>query len=537
MAIQPSNTLPDLLCDRAALTSDAVAIRYKRKGIWHALTWSRFHDRVRRCALGLSRVGFAAGDRLLLIGEACPEWLVADLAAQWLGGVSVTPYPDGSEGDVVRAMAQAQAQLAVVDTSDRKRLCDLRSLPSLWLRNEPGLDGASIEDLSLGDLLGEGPMPDAVATVAFTAGAGGECRPVPLTHAAIIARARQVSDFLNHGQAVDAFCQVPFAHVAERIATSAAHLVAGGVLTFGERTDTVAGDLKDVTPGQLSALAWQWDRLAQGLILKMRDASSWNRASFRSMLDRSGGLAAIPMRWALRRHLGIAGIRRLVCHGASVKPETERLFSALGCPLLSTYGTTEGCGWSLVRSGETSWSALPGETCRVAPDGELFVGVEALATCDMASDATGRIELLGRKPGSGDRSDVAVAAAERELARSTLIAHAAVTRCGSLARAIVAIDPDAVGDWARREGHRYSSVQSLATHEGVVTLITSEVLQVVRRHFADGVQAEVRILSDQLRREDGTLTPTGTLRRQALLDAFEHAGAPREREMSDALPG
>jgi long-chain acyl-CoA synthetase len=536
MATQSSKTLPGLLCERAAREPDAVAIRYKRKGIWHALTWSRYHDRVRRCALSLSRRGFGAGDRLLLIGEACPEWLVADLAAQWLGGVSVTPYPDGSEGDVVRATAQVQARLAVVDTPDRKRHCDARALPSLWLRKEPGLDGASIEDLSLGDALGEEPMPDAVATVAFTAGAGGECRPIPLTHAAIVARARQVSDLLNRGQAVDAFCQVPFAHVAERVATSAAHLVAGGVLTFGERTDTVADDLKDVTPGQLSALAWQWDRLAQGLIVKMRDASSWNRVFFQSMLDRGGGLAAFPMRRALRRHLGIAGIRRLVCHGASVKPETERLFSALGRPLLSAYGITGGCGWSLFRTGEASWSALPGETCRVAPDGELFVGA-GTATGDMASDVSGRIELLGRKPRPGDRSDGAVSTVERELARSAVVAHAAVAQCGSLVRAIIAIDPDTVGDWARREGHRYTSIPSLASHESVVALVTSEVLQVIRRHFADDVAAEVRILPDQLRREDGSLTPTGTLRRQALLNAFEDAGATREREMSDALPG
>jgi long-chain acyl-CoA synthetase len=540
MVTQSSITLPGLLIERAAATPNAVAIRFKRKGIWHSVTWREYLDRVQRCAFGLSRLGFNENDHLLLIGEACPEWLIADLAAQWLGGVSVTPYPDGSDRDIVSSGKTVQPRLAIVDRLDRKSALEAHSIPTIWLRNEPGNDGMSVENFASGEAIRTPHVSNAIATVAFTAGAGGVCRPIRLSHAEIIARAKQISPVLGHEQGTSAFCQVPLAHIAERVATAVPHVLTGGVLYFGERIDTVSIDLQDVAVDQVSALAWQWDHLAQALILKMQDSSARDRAVFRNLLDNTAGqVAGWIMRRALRRHLGLQRVKKLICHGAEVKPETDRLFASIGLPLVTGYGITEACGWSMIKLGEGLWSSIPGQQYEIARDGQLRLWTSDAVheTGDLAIEESGKFQFLGHREGKDTSVSQHVLRAEREVRQSPYVAHAALLQRGSNLCLIVAIDPLTVGDWARRQGHSYTGFRSLACQPDIQTFVTSQVAQIVRRHIPNGVQTEVHILQDQPCREEGSLTATGNLRRASFINDSAYFDLTSRMEMRDAVSG
>lgn len=540
MVTQAHLTLPGLLIERAVQMPDAVAIQFKRKGVWRALTWNDYLIRVQRCALGLSRLGFAANDQLLLVGEACPEWLIADHAAQWLGGVSVTPYPDGSEQDIVSSARAVQPRMAVVDRPDRMRAFQDQHIETIWLRSEPGNIGPSIEDLATGDAIHASHVQNSTATIAFTAGAGGVCRPIRLSHAEIIARARQISPILNQGQRTQAFCQVPFAHVAERVATAVSHLLTDGTLYFGERVDTVPIDLQDISVERVSALAWQWDHLAQALILKMQDASPRNRAVFRDLLaNNAGRIKGWMMRRALRRHLGLHRVKRLVCHGAEVKPETGRLFASIGLPLVTGYGITETCGWSMVKIGEGPWAAIPDQRYEIGKDGQLRLWAfdEAVETGDLALEDGGHFRFLGRRGGKDGSVSQHVLRAERDVRESPYVAHAVLLKRGANLRLIVAIDPLTVGDWARRQGHSYTGFRTLASHPEVQSFVTSAVSQIVRRHMPNGLQADVHISLDQPSRVGGSLTASGNLRREFFVEGIAYSDLSSTLEMRDAVSG
>ncbi len=541
MTTRSSITLPSLLVERATQTPDAVAIQFKRKGVWRALTWNEYLGRVQRCASGLSRLGFGEGDQLLLVGEACPEWLIADLSAQWLGGVSVTPYPDGSEHDIACSAQVVQPRLAVVDRPDRKSAIESQSVPTIWLRSEPGSDRESVEALAAGEAVSTAHISrNALATIAFTTGAGGVCRPIRLSHGEIIARAEQVSSILAHGQETSAFCQVPFAHVAERVATVVPHLLTGGVLYFGERIDTVSIDLQDVAVDQVSAIAWQWDRLAQALILKMQDASPRDRAIFRALLEnKAGRLTDWMMRRALRRHLCLHRVKRLVCLGAEAKPETERLFAAIGVPLMTGYGITEGCGWSMVKVGEGGWAPVPGQRYEIARDGhlQLQAAETALETGDLVIEEGGSLRFLGRRPGNEVLVSQHMLHAEKDVRENPYVAHAALIQRGRSLRLIVAIDPLTVGDWARRQGHSYTGFRSLASHPEVQAFVNSQVAQIVSRHMPNVIHTDVHILQDQPCREEGSLTANGNLRRTSLISDIASSDLPSRMEMRDAVSG
>ena len=96
-----ASTLPGLLVERARTRPDRVAFRAKELGIWRETTWREMADRVGALACGLAReYRIAAGETVAIIGNPCPEWTIADLAAQALGAITYGIYPTSAPGEV-----------------------------------------------------------------------------------------------------------------------------------------------------------------------------------------------------------------------------------------------------------------------------------------------------------------------------------------------------------------------------------------------------------------------------------------------------
>ena len=87
--VSADTTFPQLLRRLAAEHPDDHALREKRYGIWQATTWAQYEQRVRRFAQGLAALGFERGETIAVLGDNRPEWLIAELAAQSLGGTSL----------------------------------------------------------------------------------------------------------------------------------------------------------------------------------------------------------------------------------------------------------------------------------------------------------------------------------------------------------------------------------------------------------------------------------------------------------------
>ena len=57
------------------------------------LTYKEVAEQVKQVSLGLRALGVERGDRVALLSENRPEWVIADLAAQAAGAVTVPIYP------------------------------------------------------------------------------------------------------------------------------------------------------------------------------------------------------------------------------------------------------------------------------------------------------------------------------------------------------------------------------------------------------------------------------------------------------------
>src|SRR5512145_37084 len=64
----------------------------KTDGVWVPTSSNAFGAAVEELSMGLRTLGVEKGDRVAILSENRPEWLVADLATLCLGGISVPAY-------------------------------------------------------------------------------------------------------------------------------------------------------------------------------------------------------------------------------------------------------------------------------------------------------------------------------------------------------------------------------------------------------------------------------------------------------------
>ena len=84
---------------RAKEKGDAPFLWAKKAGAWQSISWRDAAGQVARLAAALKRIGLAPGDRVMLVSENRPEWLISDLAIMAAGCVTVPTYVTNTERD------------------------------------------------------------------------------------------------------------------------------------------------------------------------------------------------------------------------------------------------------------------------------------------------------------------------------------------------------------------------------------------------------------------------------------------------------
>src|SRR3989442_11637833 len=103
-------TIVGTFLDQADRLTDRDAFKVKRGEKWTGITWGEYRDAVRRVGGGLRSLGIDRGDRVALISLNRPEWHIADLGIQSLGGVTVPIYATNSPPQVEYIAAHSESK-------------------------------------------------------------------------------------------------------------------------------------------------------------------------------------------------------------------------------------------------------------------------------------------------------------------------------------------------------------------------------------------------------------------------------------------
>jgi long-chain acyl-CoA synthetase len=382
-------------------------------------------ESVRHAAAALLATGLAAGDRLAIVSESRPEWVLVDLAAQTIGVVTVPVYPTLPAPQVRHILADSGARLAVVsDRIQAAKVQDVRHLlPALELVVvlDPGPSPA-VGDAGLGtsviayaalvargrDLLATdasvGPAIDArraavgddsLATLIYTSGTTGEPKGVMLTHRNIVSNAEAVVPVFALTPDDVALSFLPLSHSFERTVIYA-YLMAGLTIVFAENLDTVARDLRATAPTLMTVVPRVCEKLQARVLATVAEGPAARRWLFQTALGlglgrvrraepEGGSIEPVGWRERLADRLVFAKVRgrlggrlRLIVTGsAPLSRETGEFFLAAGLPIYEGYGLTETApALAANHPGRsrlgTVGPPIPGVELRIAEDGEIL---------------------------------------------------------------------------------------------------------------------------------------------------------------------
>jgi len=380
-------------------------------------------DRVRDVSLGLMALGLRAGDRVAILSESRPEWLVADLAVLAAGAITTPLYPTLSAEQTGVILEDSGASVAVVSNAAQlEKLLAARSVaPALRTAvviDPAGVDRAAapIPVLDLGDVAARGHQkivdgwgvarafqdtakrvrPSDPATLIYTSGTTATPKGVTLTHANLVANIAGIRAVLRLDEADTALSFLPLCHAFERM-VAYVYLVSGVSMIFAESIDSVPRDLLKVRPTIMTGVPRVFEKLLEKIHATGRAQRGVRRAIFEWSLgvasrrgarladggrrSPAGDLEArIADALVLRRvREGLGGrLRFAVSGGAPLRPEIGQFFYGAGVPILEGYGLTETspvvCVMPLerIRFG-TVGPPLPNVRVRVADDGEILV--------------------------------------------------------------------------------------------------------------------------------------------------------------------
>ena len=107
-------SLPAMFFDQAARLGDKPFLWAKRDGRYRSISWAAAARDVRRLALGLRSLGIAQGERVGLVSENRPEWVIADLAIMSAGAITVPAYVTHTVDDHRHVLANSGARAVIV---------------------------------------------------------------------------------------------------------------------------------------------------------------------------------------------------------------------------------------------------------------------------------------------------------------------------------------------------------------------------------------------------------------------------------------
>ena len=400
---------------RAAQQSDKPFLWAKEGGRWQATSWNEAARQVAALAASLRQIGLAKGDRVMLVSENRPEWLIADLGIMAAGCVTVPTYTTNTTRDHQHILGNSAARAVIVST--QKLATAL--VPAVMFASECH-HIIGIEDIRTGQSqdvarfhhwaeLIDGPADirataaaaakvgrDDLACLIYTSGTGGAPRGVQQHHGMILHNVEGCIDIISNdfGWDEEVFLSfLPASHAYEHTGGQHFPVALGAEIYFAESLEKLAANIEDVKPTIMVVVPRLFE-LLRAKIMKTIEKDGGLKAYLmdraiaieaRRYAGRSNpfdlpmdGILSLTLRKKVRSKFG-GRMKAMVSGGAPLNTDVGLFFQAMGLPMLQGYGQTEAgpvISCNRPKAGirmETVGPPLLNTEVRIAEDGEILV--------------------------------------------------------------------------------------------------------------------------------------------------------------------
>ena len=574
-----SRTIADLLSLAAEKHAANVAVRFKRDGEWHDVTFAQVGEIVSEIARGLIDLGIEPGERVSLLSSTRPEWSYCDFAISSVGGVVVPIYPTNSPEECEWVAGNSESVAVICEDASQVAKIEQVRDGSPSLRTIVAIDGGegigdavTLEQLrergrdrDAGELARrtEAVGPDDPFTFIYTSGTTGPPKGCVLTHG-------NYRDVLNMCERIGvlesgevSYLYLPLAHAFALLIQLLSFDLGGQIAYFGGDPQQIIPELSETNPTYFPSVPRIFEKLytvvtanadpeqLQGAVKVGRKVRELEAAGQEVPPELRDAYAKADEQLFSKVRAAFGGrVRQAVTGAAPIAPDILEFFFACGVPVLEGYGMTETstvATYSTIEDHKfgTVGRALPGVEIRIADDGEIllkganifqgyyknddasFGAIEDgwLHTGDLGSlDSEGYLSITGRKKDiiiTAGGKNLTPANIENDLKQSRWISQAVMYGDRRpYPVVLVTLDPDEIVQFAR-ENDLPEDVAALSREPKVHELIQG-VLDEANRKYAQVEQVKrFAILDHDLSQEGGELTPTLKVKRNVVNEKYE----------------
>jgi long-chain acyl-CoA synthetase len=397
-------TLPGLLKYVERNFRNECALGYKQAGSWRKISTASLGDTVRKLSQGMVALGMRPGDKVGIVADPSPFWVMMDLAILGAGGISVPMFANISPENLQYEIKDSGMRFLVVGSDAQHQAMKpfFGSLEKIILLNTGADDPKCVaydKVIRMGEerqashpgeylRLSEGINEQDTATIIYTSGSTGTPKGVELTHRNLCSQVLAAGKRFPLDPSRDSIVScLPLAHVFERMVCYY-YLYTGCSVHFAEEVKKVGDALRELSPTVVTLVPRLLEKAhakfqanvetATGLKRKLA-LGAWQRAlskdpaAPKSLKDKLfDTLVYKKMRAAM------GGRLRLVISGsAPLDPALNAFFINIGIEVYEGYGLTESspviaCNFPGHRKLGTVGLAFPGVEVKIADDGEIL---------------------------------------------------------------------------------------------------------------------------------------------------------------------
>ncbi len=343
-----------------------VALAGKEDGKWRTYSTQEVINMANELSTGLMRMGIEPGDKVAIIANNRPEWIITDLAILQIGAINVPIYPTITDKDYAFIFNDSDVKIAFVSNEELlgKALLAKDISPSLTnIYTFDPVTGAN----HWSDLLDVSPnmtrineIKDSVkaedlATLIYTSGTTGTPKGVMLSHKNVASNAISSKERLPVNDTAKGVSFLPLCHIYERM-LAYLYTYTGVSLYFAESMETIGDDIRDVQPQVFTAVPRLLEKVYDKIIAKGADLTGIKKALFFWAVSvgekyepygQNGPFYEFQLKIARKlifskwqEALG-GNVKAIASGSAALNPRLARIFNAAGLPVLEGYGLTE----------------------------------------------------------------------------------------------------------------------------------------------------------------------------------------------------
>ena len=340
------------------------ALAYIKKQKYQKISYKHLDNFRLQIAYFLQKLSLQAGDKIGILLNNSPEWLISDLACATIGVIDVPLHTTYNQEQIKKIIEHAELKYLIIQdeywnkhqvlwkTFDFERIIIVgngntdKNNISPWPKLEYQYSLAEI-DLDIDE--------NKPHTIIYTSGTTGDPKGVVLSHKNLVADVMSAKRMVKITNKDRFFSFLPLSHAFERVAGYYGPMLSGASIYFARSQKTILEDIKYAKPTILTAVPRIFERIYDKIFDNIRSGSEFKKKIFFNALNLAKEKKKHTLNFGqkiifyfldllvfkkIRNILG-GNLRMAISGGASLNQAIAKFFASFGVLVIEGYGLTE----------------------------------------------------------------------------------------------------------------------------------------------------------------------------------------------------